>query len=351
MELAIRREPAAADEERFHPRPGLRRPVRLLGTGAALPPVCLTSAELDRRLGLAPGTVARRTGVRQRWVETERSAAELGADAARAALDAAGLTLGDVDCIVSANGTPDQALPCNAALLHEALGLGRAGVPAFDVGASCLSFLVALDTVSCLVQAGRFERVLVVSSDLASCGLDWSRLEASGIFGDGAAAAVLGPSRGGSAVLATAFETHSDGAHLCEIRGGGSRHPPGRTEGPYLPLTLFSMDGRGVFRMAAERLPGFVERLLDAAGVRLEDVSLVVPHQASAHALAWLRRRFGLAPERVVDVFSERGNQVAASLPTALDAAVRSGRLRRGDTVLLLGTGAGLSLGGAVLCW
>jgi 3-oxoacyl-[acyl-carrier-protein] synthase-3 len=327
------------------------RRVRLLGTGAALPAECLTSAALDARLGFEAGTVEKRTGVRHRFVE-RGSAAALGAEAARAALAAAGLGLGDVDCLVAAYGTPDQALPCNAALLHRELGFRDRPVPAFDVGASCLSFLVALDTLSYLIDAGRFERVLVVSSDIASCGLDWERLGASGIFGDGAAATVLGPSAcTESALLATAFETHSEGAHLCEVPAGGSRHHPSRVAEPFGALSLFRMDGRALFRFAADRLPPFVDRLMEAAQIPLDEVSLVVPHQASRHALEYLRRRFGLPPERVVDIFAERGNQVAASLPSALDAAVRSGRLRRGDTALLLGTGAGVSFGGAVLCY
>lgn len=332
------------------PAPPRPRAIRLLGTGAVVPAEELTSEQLDRRLGLAPGTVLKKTGVRRRFVET-RSAAALGAEAARAALAAAGLGLSDVDCLIAASGTPDQAMPGNGALMHRALGLSDLGIPAFDIGASCLSFLVALDTASCLIEAGRYRRILIVSSDIASCGLDWTKLEASGIFGDGAAAAVVGPAGPGedSALLASSFATYSEGAHTCEIPGGGSRHHPGRIDGPYLPLTLFRMDGKAVFRLAAERLPGFLDALLGQAGVTLTDIPVVVPHQASLHALEYLRRRFKLRRDQVIDLFAERGNQVGASLPTALHEAVASGRLRRGDTALLIGTGAGVQLGGMVI--
>ncbi len=331
------------------PRPTSRpRAIRLLGTGVALPAEELTSEELDRRLGLSPGTVFKKTGVRRRFVET-RSAAALGAEAAHQALEAAGLALSDLDCLIAAYGTPDQAMPCNAALLHRELGMSN--TPAFDIGASCLSFLVALDTAACLIDAGRYARILIVSSDIASCGLDWGKLEASGIFGDGAAAAVVGPAAPGdrSALLASSFATLSEGAHTCEIPGGGSRHHPGRIEGPYLPLTLFRMDGKAVFRLAAENLPGFLDALLAAAGLSLAEIPIVVPHQASLHALQYLRRRFGFRPEQVIDIFAERGNQVGASLPSALHEAIRSGRLRRGDPALLIGTGAGVQLGGLVI--
>ena len=324
--------------------------MRVVGTGAVLPAEELTSQALDERLGLAPGTVFARTGVRRRFVE-RRSAAVAGAEAARAALAAAGLTLDDIDLLVAASGTPDQAMPSNASLLHLELGLSARGIPAFDIGASCLSFLTAIDVVDSLIATGRYRHVLVVSSDVASCGLDWTKLEASGIFGDGAAAAVLGlsPPGDGSAVQGRAFLTLSEGAHTCEIPGGGSRHHPSRIDEPFAPLANFRMDGPTLFRLAGERFPRFVAGLLQQAGLTLGDIDLVIPHQASEHALDFLRRRLRLPREKVIDIFADRGNQVGASLPTALHEAIVTGRLRRGQTALLVGTGAGVQIGGVVL--
>lgn len=326
------------------------RPVRILGSGSALPERIVRSGELDLRLGLAAGTVEKKTGVRQRHFEERGSAAALGARAARQAVAAAGLSFADLDCLVVASGTPDQAMPCNAALVHRELGLE--GLPAFDIGASCLGFLVALDQLATQIAVGRYRHVLLVAADLASCGLDWNHLEASGIFGDGAAAAVLGPADGeGSALLAARFATYSHGAHWCEIPGGGSRYHPSRIDQPFGPLALFRMDGKSLFRLAAEKLPAFVGGLLEEAGVGLGEIDLVVPHQASGHALQFVRKKFGIAKDRFVDIFAEHGNQVAASLPTALHHAIASGRLRRGHKALLLGTGAGIGFGGAVLCF
>jgi 3-oxoacyl-[acyl-carrier-protein] synthase III len=315
-----------------------------------LPEEAVPSTDLDRRLGLAAGTVEKKTGVRVRYFETRRSAAALGAEAASRALADAGLSFSDIDCLVAASATPDQAMPSNAALIHRELGSGGPAIPAFDIAASCLGFLVALDTVACLIESGRYRRILIVASDIASCGLDWSKLEASGIFGDGAAAAVIGPAEAsGSALLASAFATYSEGVHLCEIPGGGSRHHPSRTTEPLLPLSRFRMDGKAVFRLAAEHMPGFLADLLAASGVGLDEISVVVPHQASKHALQYLRRLLGVERERIIDLFAGQANQVAASLPSALDAAIRGGRLRRGETALLIGSGAGLCLGGVVL--
>ncbi|MCX6550342.1 MAG: 3-oxoacyl-ACP synthase, partial [Acidobacteria bacterium] len=258
----------------------------------------------------------------------------------------------DIDCLVGASGTPDQAMPCNAALMRRALGSGYHAIPAFDVNASCLSFLAALDTLSYLIDAGRYRRVLIVSADIASCGLDWSHLEESGIFGDGAAAVVIGPAEDTeSAVVASAFATFSDGAHLCEIKGGGSRYHPSRVTEPFAPLTTFRMDGKAVFHLVAGQLAAFVQDLVTTAGVPLANIAVVVPHQASAHALRYTRSRLHLRTDQMVDIYASHGNQVAASLPSALHEAVVSGRLRRGDHALLLGSGAGVSLGGVVLCY
>jgi 3-oxoacyl-[acyl-carrier-protein] synthase-3 len=328
------------------------RRVRILGTGVAARDAMVTSAEMDARLGLPPGTVEHRTGVVSRHVEAKRTAAELGADAARRAIDAAGLGLGDIDCLVAASGTPDQAMPCNAALMQRVLGCGGGVIPAFDVNASCLSFLVALDTLAYLVDADRYRRVLIVSSDIASCGLDWSHLDESGIFGDGAAAIVLGPAEdSGSALVASAFATLSEGAHYCEIKGGGSRYHPSRITEPFAPLTVFRMDGHAVFHLAGGRLAAFVKDLVSASGVPLESMPVVVPHQASAHALRFTRRQLRLRADQMVDIYAQHGNQVAASLPSALHEAIASRRLQRGDHALLIGTGAGVSLGGVVLCY
>lgn len=334
------------------------RHITLLGTGHALPGEAVASTEIDRRLNHPPGTIERAGGVRQRhFAARDETAAKLAAEAARRAAEAAGIRLEEIDCLVAASGTMDQGMPCNAALIHREIyheqGLSAHAIPAFDVNASCLGFLAALDTLSWPIAAGRYRKVLIVAADIASCGLDWRTLEASAIFGDGAAAAVVGPSPAGSGarILAADLVTLSDGVNLCRIPGGGSRHHPTRIDQPFAELALFRMDGRGVFKLASQHLPGFIDRLLARAGVTRDQLDWIVPHQASHLALSHLTRRLGFREERVIDIFAEHGNQVAASLPTALDIAIRDGRIRRGQRLLLLGTGAGLSLGGIVLVY
>ncbi|WP_263262520.1 3-oxoacyl-[acyl-carrier-protein] synthase III C-terminal domain-containing protein [Pseudomonas sp. RIT-PI-S] len=335
----------------MHNSPSFFRPVSILGTGHALPQRMLTSAELDATLHLAAGTVERISGVRHRPLAgPDDTAASLGAAAARNALDAAGVTLRQIDLVVCASGTQDQGMPCNAALLHRELGLGGSGVPAMDINASCLSFIAALDTLSWPLAAGRYQRVLLVCSDIASCGLDWQQVGVSGIFGDGAAAVVLAPGeRRGAGIIASSLKTYSEGAGYCEIRAGGSRYHPSRISEPFAPLTRFAMHGKPVFRLTAQYLPGLVDSVLAQAGMTLAEVDWIVPHQASRQSLDHAFKRLGFDVNKVVDIFAGHGNQIAASLPTALDIAIRDQRIRRGHRVLLVGTGAGLSLGGMIL--
>ena len=327
------------------------RQVHIRSTGRYVPPTVVTAAARDRKLQLPAGTVARESGVlERRWAQGE-PASSMGAKAAQAALAAAGLRPGDVDVIVGASGTAEQAIPGNAALIQRALGLQDSGIPAFDVGSTCLSFLTALDVVASLVETGRYRRALVVSADVASVGLDWRARESAMILGDGAAAAIVEaatPDAPGE-ILACELATWSAGADLTRIRGGGSGHHPREHAGDLASYAdefcLFEMDGRAVFKRSAATLPPFLEGMLAKAGLRLDAIDLVIPHQASPGALELMRRRLGLAPERWMTIAQDLGNTVAASIPLALDAAIAQGRLRRGDTALLLGTSAGFSVG------
>jgi len=279
----------------------------------------------------------------------DETSSGLGAEAARLALRAAGWRASDLDVIVAACGVMEQPIPGTACLIQRRLGLGGSGIPAFDVNATCLSFLTALDLVALGLGAGRWRRALVVSADIASAALDFRDPEASAIFGDGAAAVVVEASDGVSALLGYRLETYGDGAELCQLEAGGTRLRPHDDLEAFLARSHFRMDGPGLFKAAARRFPGFLQRLLESCGLTLDDIDLVAPHQASAAALEHLRRSLGRAGERVVDIFADHGNQIAASLPSALCAAIADGRLQRGQRALLVGTAAGVSLGGAVI--
>ena len=330
-----------------------KRKICIVGTGAAVPEQILFSETIDASFGLPIGTVLERYGVRCRHRTVNETAAGLAVSACEAALTEAGLDWGDIDCLVAASATMDQALPYNAAMILAELGTKAKRTAGFDIGASCLSFLVALDTLSYLVEVGRYRHVLIVSADIATFSLDWATLGESAIFGDGAAAAIIRKSRDNetSALLASHIENFPEGIEFCHIKAGGSRYHPRRMSQSIDPFALFHMDGPRVFRTASRELPRFLTGLLIRAGLSLDEIDLVVPHQASRLALDHLARRLKVDAPRIIDIFERYGNQVGASLPSAMHHAIMSGRARRGDTLLLIGSGAGLTIGGIVLVY
>lgn len=323
-------------------------PLRLAATGIALPPHHVTSDELDHRHGLAKGSVLWQSGVRARYVaEMHERQSTLGAVALHDALTRAGLAATDIDCLIGACGVQEQALPGTACAIAQAACL-PAGTPAFDVNASCLSFLVALHTAAALIAAGTYRRIAVVASDLPSRGVNWDDLHASAIFGDGAGAVIVEAGDGQQGVLAYGLATFTSGRELCEVRAGGTRINPRTSE--HNPADyLFKMDGKGLFRLALQHMPGFVDTLLAKAGCTRDDLALIVPHQASLLAMKHMSEALGFQRGRVVDIYENHGNQVAASLACALHLAHASDRVVSGSRILLLGTAAGVSIGGLVL--
>jgi 3-oxoacyl-[acyl-carrier-protein] synthase-3 len=324
-------------------------PLKIAGIGRYLPSRVVSSAEVERLCGLDAGWIERKTGVRERrWVNGETNSF-MGAQAAREAVAAAGLALADIDLIINASGSQEQAIPDGGPLIQRQLGLETSGVPCLSVHATCLSFIAAVDLSSSLLATGRARRILVVSADIGSVGLNLKEPESASLIGDAAAAVVLttpAPGEPGR-LLAARFETYSAGADLTEIRGGGTRrhpnHPETRPED-----NLFHMEGPLVYRMAREHLGGFLDRLRPGLSQGLDGIKLVVPHQASLFAVRLLRK-YGIPDDRVMVNLDRVGNCIATSIPSALYDALLERRLARGEQVLLLGTGAGLSFGGLIL--
>jgi len=322
-------------------------PLQLVSTGKALPSQRLTAESLDLSLGRAPGYTFKKGGVRVRHVASAAdSQSRLGAAALADALANASLRPASIDLLIAACGVPEQALPSTACFVAEHAGLPR-GTPAFDVNASCLSFLTALRVAAGLLATGGYRRIAVVSSDLASRGVDWDDPEASLIFGDGAAAVILENGHAEQGIRGFKLETYPEGRGHCEIRGGGTRRNP-RT-GAEPRDYLFRMDGKAVFKLAAKIIPSFLSDVMAQIDGGIGSVDLVVPHQASHLGMAHAAKILDLPVSRIVNIYETHGNQVAASIPTALHEAVVSGRAKPGSRLLLMGTAAGLTVGGMVL--
>lgn len=326
-------------------------PLRILGTGAYVPSRQIRSEDLDAVHGRPAGTTLAASGVRvRRWADTHETSSHMAAAALADAAVAGGVGLGELDAVLVGAVVPEQPMPTTAVLTLRRLGLGDGRVEAFDVNASCLGFLTALEIAALGVAVGRWRTVGVAAVDVASKGLDHGDVESSSLFGDGAGAAVVRRAADGegSGLLALRIGCWPEAADLCRIDAGGTRWNT-TTPPPDARSYLFRMDGRGVLKQAAARLPGVLAALFEDAGLTPDDVDVVVPHQASGVGLRYLREKLGFPAHAVVDVLGERGNQVAASLPVALHEAVASGRLRRGGTALVLGTAAGLSVGAALV--
>lgn len=326
-------------------------PVRIAGTGEYIPSQRVPSEQFDDRWGKPAGWTFDRTGIECRhFASGDETSSYMGAEAARRALAAAGLEPSDLDCIVFTACVSEQAIPCTAVLIHRRLGLDDSGIPAFDVNATCLGFMVALDMMSSSIATGRFRRALIVSSEIASAGLNWDDMETAPLFGDGAAAVILEAAREyPSALLARHAQTFSEGADLCQVRSGGTRIRAREQLQRFLDGACFEMSGRKTYKLAAQVLPQFLQSLLGRARLDPSAIRCWVPHQASHKAIAHLQSALALPAERVMRVIRERGNQIAASIPVTLHHAISGGHIVRGDLVALIGTGAGLSLGGAVL--
>jgi 3-oxoacyl-[acyl-carrier-protein] synthase-3 len=311
----------------------------VLGVGSALPKRRVTNDELAERVDTTDQWIVERTGIRSRYVASEgETTASLATDAARRALDHAGVAATDIDLIVLATATPDQTFPSSATKVQAALGVGDC--IAFDVHAVCTGFLYALSVADSMLRSGNAQRALVIGAETFSRILDWEDRATCVLFGDGAGALVLSAEESESGILAT--KLHADGRHndLLFVDGGPS------TTGTVGKLR---MKGREVFRHAVVNLADVLNEVIEAAGLTSSDVDWVVPHQANARILDATAKKLGLSAEKVVVTVDEHANTSAASVPLAFDTAVKDGRIKRGDVVVLEAMGGGFTWGAAAL--
>lgn len=318
--------------------------VRITGVGSYLPERRETAEDIAPRIGKSAQWIREQTGVAERRIADEPIEV-MAAHAAREALGGGA----PPDLLLNASATSRQAVPDTSTFIAHELGL--AGIPCHTVHATCLSFLAAFHAAAAYVTVGAHRRVLVVSSEIASTSRAWDEPESASLFGDGAGAAVVEatPEGEGSELLAYDFRTWPEHRDLARFEGGGTRHHPSHPD-TRVEHHRFRMDGPTIYKVARRRVAVVLRDVLRRAHIEQGDVDLVVPHQPSGPALAALER-YGFAPERTVNIVGDHGNCVAASIPMALAVAARQGRLVRGQRVLLIGTGAGLSVGAALLRW
>lgn len=328
------------------------RTFKILGSGIYLPFVQVSSVELDKKHGLKEGTIVKKTGVAYRHYAKTETASWMAVEALNQASTDANVSLSDIDCLIAASGTMEQAIPCNAANILAELNLPEP-IAGFDINATCLSGLLAMDLASSLLVSKQYKCIAVVSSDLASPGLNWADIECAGLFGDGAAALIFSSPLPAPAInqkiIASQFKTYPSGVDFCQIRGGGSLNHPTKIQEDYTPYGLFEMQGKELYRTVISVIGPFLDELFAKTELTLADIDWLIPHQASGLAMKHLFKKMGIKPEKVINLLHDRGNQIAVSLPSGLHELRQSGKARSGDKVLMLGTSAGLSIGGVIL--
>ncbi len=341
--------PAAQPERRPGRRAQRARTAAIAGLGYCTGERVLTNSELEQMVETSDEWIVARTGIRERRINgPEQATSDLAVAAARQALEDAGYGPEELDCIIVGTVTPDMPFPSTACLVQRRIG--ALGSAAFDLGAACAGFIYALEVGAKFIETGVYDTVLVIGGETLSKITDYADRSTSVLFGDGAGAALLRPSTQGFGVLASYLGADGSGADLLKLPAGGSRLPASH-DTVNRRLHYIQMNGPEVFKFAVRMMGDACLKALEIAGLDKRDVDVFVPHQANWRIIDAAARRLGVPEERVVVNISHYGNMSSGSVPVALTQAVRAGKIKRGDIVVLVAFGAGLTWGATVLRW
>lgn len=325
-------------------------PVGILGTGAYLPEKIVTNNDIAKIIETNDEWIISRTGIKERRICDEHTAtSDLALEAAKRALEDAGVKAEDLDLIVLGTSTPDNMLfPATACLIQAKLGAHKAA--AFDLSIACSGFVYSLITASQFVATGAYKRVLVIGADTLSKNLNWEDRSTCILFGDGAGAVVLGPVEEGNGLLSFELGAQGDLDSKLIVPAGGSRTPL-TAENISNRKHFIEMAGPEVYKFAVKIMGEAAARVIDKAGLSLEDIDYFVPHQANNRIIEAAAKRLKLSKEKVFKNVEKYGNTSAASVPVALDEAVKGGKIKKGDNIILVGFGAGLAWAAATIRW
>ncbi|MEK7375830.1 MAG: beta-ketoacyl-ACP synthase III [Candidatus Margulisiibacteriota bacterium] len=319
---------------------------KIIGTGSALPEKILTNEDLSKIVDTTDEWIRTRTGIRQRRVADEgTSTSDLAMIAVEKALKASKTAPEDLDLIIVGTSTPDTLFPSVACIIQGKIGASSAA--AFDVSAACSGFNYALTVASSFFGSGMSKKALVVGADTLAKYLDWSDRGTCVLFGDGAGAVVLSEANNGEGILSNNLTADGSGACFLVMPGGGSRNPKPKNE----KERCITMNGKEVFKFAARALEKSLLSALEGAGIPIEKMDLLIPHQANSRIIDHTMKKFGIPKEKIFVNLDKYGNTSAASIPIALDEAVKSGMVKKGDIIALVGFGAGLTSGANIIRW
>jgi 3-oxoacyl-[acyl-carrier-protein] synthase-3 len=322
--------------------------VGIIGVGEYLPKKVLTNADLEKMVDTSDDWITTRTGIKERRLAARNEAAsDLALEASRQALEDARLKSQDLDLIIVATITPDMQFPSTACLLQR--GLGAKNAACFDISAACAGFVYALTTAQQFIARGAYSNALVVGAEVLSSITDWQDRNTCVLFGDGAGAVVLSEVKSGG-ILSACLGSDGNMAELLMIPGGGSRNPASR-ETIEKRLHYIKMRGNELFKIAVKSMADAAQIAIEKAGLKCKDIDLVIPHQANMRIIMAVAKKLGLGEDKIYLNIERYGNMSSASTAVALCDAVSSGRIKKGDTVLLDAFGAGLVWGACVIKW
>jgi len=321
----------------------------IFGTGSYLPERVLTNAQLEQMVDTSDEWIRNRTGIRQRHIASEEQAtSDLAVIAGQRALQAAGISPRDLDLIIVATFSPDKLIPSTACIVQHKLDAKFAA--AFDLGAACTGFIYAISVASSFINTGSYQNVLVIGAETLSRFINWKDRTTCVLFADGAGAVVLGPSSNTHGILASYLSANGVLGSLIEIPAGGSCQPVNHK---VLEdnLHYLKMSGRETFKEAVSAMSHSTLKALEMAGHGIEDLDWLIPHQANIRIMVAVAKKLGIPQEKVIMNVERCGNTSAASIPIALDEAVREGRVQKGHKVMLVGFGSGLTWGANLISW
>lgn len=322
-------------------------PIKIIATSMIEPSHHIQSEAIDRENNLPIGTIEKYSGLQARYFfDKEDSLSTIAARAIKKAIKSKNIVPESIDLVIAASAVPEQALPFSAANILAKLNV-KLGTPGFDVNTSCLGFLTALHIAANFLANNVYQRIAIVSTEFASRGIDWSNLESSAIFGDGCAAVIVEKGDDDHQMLRYLMKTYPEGYEYCQIKAGGSSRNDlmGIDHSDY----YFSMQGKPLFKLASEYVDPFIEELFEPLSFNMANIDWVVCHQASHLSLKHIAKKLKIHASKIINIYHQYGNQVSASLPTALHIAYEHQKIQKGQTILLIGTGAGICWGAMIL--
>lgn len=323
--------------------------VGIVGLGSYVPEKILTNFDLEKMVDTNDEWIKTRTGISERRIAADNQAtSDLAFEAAKKAIENAGINKEDIGLVIVATMTPDHLIPSTACLLQDKLGLKNVG--AFDLGAACSGFVYAMVTASNFIATGIYKNVLVVGAETLSKVIDWEDRNTCILFGDGAGAVVLGEVEEGYGIISSHFASDGSGASALEIPAGGSRNPAS-AETVNDRNHFMKMAGQDVFKFAVKAIPDTVTKNLSKTELDINDIDLFIPHQANYRIIDSAAKRLKVSNEKFIMNLQKYGNTSGASIPLAMDEALKQGKIKKGDTIMLAGFGAGLTYASCLFKW